>query len=248
MDPRVLVVVCTYNEAENVPVLTARLKALDHAPDVLFVDDDSPDGTWRLAEELGEKSPGVFVLRRTDDRGFAPSSLDGLRWGLDRGYDLVCQMDADLSHDPDDLPRIIEAVASDRADVCVGSRYVPGGGLKVDWGPIRRLTSTMGNAYIRFMLRTGVADNTTSLRCYRRDVLARVPLERITSRGYVYLPELMLRLVRAGARVAEVPSIYVDRQLGVSKISWKIVAEAFTKVTALGFTRLFTPRSLDPPE
>lgn len=233
-----LVIIPTYNEAENVPVITARLRALAPAPDILFVDDDSPDGTWGIAEELGAADAGVHVLRRTDDRGFAPASLEGLHWALDAGYDHICTMDADGSQDPDLIPRLYETVRSGEADISVGSRYVAGGGLEVEWGPVRRATSTLGNAYIRFMLATGVHDNTNSFRCYSREVLDPAVIDAVNARGYVYLPELMFRLRRAGARVVELPTVYIDRKLGASKISWHIIAEAFGRVTVLGLSRL----------
>lgn len=236
--PRTIVVVPTYNEAENIPILVEKLHGLGLALDVLFVDDKSPDGTGEVAERVREAHPEVRVMHREGPKGFGFAVVDGLKWALGEGYELVCTMDADLSHDPDLVPTLIEAVMGG-ADISIGSRYVPGGGMIVDWGPARRAVSTMGNAYIRLMLGLGVKDSTTNFRCYRRGLLETAELDEAASSGYSVLPELLFRMRRNGKySVVEVPTVYVQRKLGKSKISWKIVFESLLRTTSWGVTRM----------
>lgn len=234
---RYLVVVPTYNEAGNVPDLLARLDAISPRPDVLVVDDASPDGTAGIAESVAEHDDAVHVLRREGPRGYARASLDGLAWALQRGYDLVCTMDADLSHDPASLPSLLDAAESG-ADVVIGSRYVDGGGLDVEWGPTRRALSRMGSAYARTMLGLPVRDCTSGFRCYRSEALRAIDLRSVSCEGYCFLIEVLDRLHRAGMRVEEVPIRYVDRLAGDSKISRRIILEAFARTTALGIRRI----------
>lgn len=234
------VIVPTYNESENVAVLIPRLLELDADLHVLIVDDSSPDGTAQVASDAGKDTGRVFVLVRTGKRGYAPASIEGLRWAAERGYERVCSMDADLSHDPDVLPRLLDAVAGD-ADVAIGSRYVPGGGIEVDWGWFRRAVSRTGSAYARTLLGLGVKDCTSGFRCYSSECLNRVDLAAIRSEGYSFLVELLFRLSQAGACVREVPITYVDRERGASKISKRIIFEALWRVTALGLSRIVRP-------
>lgn len=232
-----LMIIPTYNEAENLPVLAGRLLAMEPAIEVLCVDDGSPDGTGDLADGLAAADPRFHVLHRTGKRGYARASVDGMRWALGRGYGVICTMDADLSHDPADVPRLLAALTGD-VDVVIGSRYVTGGKLVVDWGPVRRAISKAGSAYARFMTGTGAHDCTAGFRAYRADVLGAVPLGGIRSDGYSFLIEMLALLRSAGARVAEVPVTYVDRRMGQSKISRVIVLEAFGVTTRLGLRRL----------
>ncbi len=231
----------TYNEAENLPVLAEQLLALEPAIDVLCVDDDSPDGTGRIADDLAAANPRFHVLHRTGPRGYAPASREGLSWCLEHGYDLIGTMDADLSHDPASVPALISAV-QDGADLAIGSRYIPGGELVVHWGPLRWAVSRVGSAYARVMIGTPTRDCTTSYRCHRATWLARVPFSELTSSGYCFLIETLAEFVDAGARVTEVPIRYVERRAGASKISRRIVLEALTRTTSLGFSRLFGSR------
>jgi dolichol-phosphate mannosyltransferase len=233
-----VVVVPTYNEAENLPVLAARLLALRPELDVLVVDDDSPDGTGRLADGLAATSGRFGVLHRKADRGYASSCRDGIAAAESGGYEYVLTMDADLSHDPDVIPTMLEKAAAG-ADLVIGSRYVPGGGLVVEWGPIRRAVSRSGSAYARTMIGTPVMDCTSGFRCYRAQALEAAHVEQTTSQGYFFCIEALSRVLDAGCTVAEVPIVYVDRQAGASKISRGIVVEAFAATTGLGLKRVF---------
>lgn len=234
---RALVIVPTYNEAENLPTLAERLLGLDLTLDVLVVDDGSPDGTGAIGDDIAAREPRFRVLHRTGPRGYAAASRDGLRRALAGGYDLVCTMDADLSHDPADLPRLI--AAAEEADLAIGSRYVEGGELVVDWGPVRRAVSLSGSRYARLMTGAKVSDCTSGFRCYRASALAAVPFESMRSDGYSFLIEVLAGLSRAGSRITEVPIRYVDRRAGSSKISRRIIIEALGITTGLGIRRLF---------
>jgi glycosyltransferase involved in cell wall biosynthesis len=234
---RAIVIVPTYNEAENLPALAERLLALDLPLDVLVVDDGSPDGTGAIADGIALREPRFHVLHRTGQRGYAAASREGLRRALDGGYDLVCTMDADLSHDPADLPRLI--AAAETADLSIGSRYVPGGEIVVDWGPVRRAVSRSGSRYARVMTGAGARDCTSGFRCYRARALESLPFEAMRSDGYSFLIEMLAGLSRDGAKIAEVPIRYVDRRAGSSKISRRIVVEALGITTGLGLRRLF---------
>jgi glycosyltransferase involved in cell wall biosynthesis len=236
--PRTIVIVPTYDEAENLPVLAERLLALEPALDVMVVDDASPDGTGAICDGIAAREPRFRVLHRTGPRGYAAASREGLRAALDGGYDLICTMDADLSHDPASVPAVVAAAAAG-ADLAIGSRYAPGGEIVVDWGPVRRAVSRMGSAYARLMTGAAARDCTSGFRCYRAEALRAVPLETIRSNGYSFLIELLGYLTRSGARVVEVPIRYVDRRAGSSKISRSIVLEALVVTTGLGAKRLF---------
>jgi dolichol-phosphate mannosyltransferase len=218
-----LVVVPTYNELANLPVLTAGLMEQPNLR-LLVVDDQSPDGTGRLADQLAREHSGrIRVLHRTGHRGLGRSYVDGLREALREPVDVICQMDADLSHDPSQLPALI--AAADESDVVIGSRYVPGGRI-VNWPLRRRLLSRFANAYVRTVTRLAVHDCTSGYRCWRRDALASLPLDRVTSEGYAFLVEMLYVAARRGCRVAEVPITFVERRLGESKLSSDVVIES----------------------
>jgi dolichol-phosphate mannosyltransferase len=221
--PEALVVVPTYNERENLPQLVAGL--LQH-PNVrlLIVDDQSPDGTGALADELAATHPGrVNVMHRTGVRGLGRSYIDGLKWALEQPVDLICQMDADFSHDPAQLPILIAAAA--RGDVVIGSRYVPGGTI-VNWPLRRRLLSRFANTYVRTVTRLSARDCTSGYRCWHRDTLAAMPLDRFISDGYSFLVEMLYVAARRGSRIAEVPITFVERRLGESKLSRAVLLES----------------------
>jgi dolichol-phosphate mannosyltransferase len=221
--PSALVVVPTYNERENLPILVAGL--LEH-PNVrvLVVDDESPDGTGTLAQELAARNPDrVRVLNRHGIRGLGRSYIDGLKLAIDEPVDVICQMDADLSHDPAQLPSLIAATA--RADVVIGSRYVPGGKI-VNWPFRRRLLSRFANMYVRTVTRLSARDCTSGYRCWRRDVLASMPLDRFISDGYSFLVEMLYVAGRRGSRISEVPITFVERRLGESKLSRAVLIES----------------------
>ena len=218
-----LVVVPTYNERANLPVLVAAL--MQHAGvRVLVVDDQSPDGTGDVAEDLARRHPGrVDVMHRTGRRGLGRSYIDGIMKAIDEPVDVICQMDADLSHDPQHLPALMAATSG--ADVALGSRYVPGGAI-VNWPARRRLLSRFANMYIRAVTRLGVHDCTTGYRCWRRAALAALPLDRFFSDGYSFLVEMLFVAARRGCRIAEVPITFVERREGESKVSRGVLLES----------------------
>jgi dolichol-phosphate mannosyltransferase len=194
------------------------------------IDDASPDGTGDLADRLAEELPIVEVLHRKRKEGLGPAYVAGFRRALARGADLVLEMDCDLSHDPADVPRLVAAASS--ADLVIGSRYVPGGGTR-NWGLGRRFVSQAGCFYAKVVLGLDIADLTGGFKCFRRETLERLPLDRIGSKGYAFQIETTFRTVRAGLRVVEVPIVFSERQAGGSKMSKVIVLEALWKVVAL---------------
>jgi len=223
-------VVClpTYNEREN---LERMIEALaDKGVSVLVIDDNSPDGTGELADRMAASHDYVEVLHRPRKEGLGPAYLAGFHHALEQGAELVLEMDADFSHDPADVPRLIAAASE--ADLVLGSRYVEGGAVG-DWGPVRRLVSSGGSLYARVLLGVSVRDMTCGFRCYRRVVLETLDLDAIASQGYVFQIESTYRTLRAGFRVVEVPITFVDRVHGGSKMSRRIVLEAIWKVPVL---------------
>jgi dolichol-phosphate mannosyltransferase len=219
----VLVIVPTYNERMNLPVLVAGLMRHEDVR-VLVVDDQSPDGTGEVADRLARDHPGrVDVLHRTGKRGLGRSYIDGIKKAIAEPVDIICQMDADLSHDPGHLPDLIAATS--HADVVLGSRYIPGGAI-VNWPKRRRLLSRFANIYIRSVTRLGARDCTTGYRCWRREALASLPLDRFFSDGYSFLIEMLFVAARGGCRVAEVPITFVERREGESKISRAVLLES----------------------
>jgi dolichol-phosphate mannosyltransferase len=221
----------TFDEAENVEATVGRARAVlaAVAPDgfrVLVVDDSSPDGTGVIADRLAAAHPGeVEVLHRARREGLGPAYLAGFGRALAAGAGFVFEMDADGSHDPDDLARLLAAVRYGGADVALGSRYVPGGGVS-DWGLVRRAVSRGGSWYARRVLGLSIRDLTGGFKCFRAEVLRAIDLPTVRSVGYAFQVELTLRAVRAGFRVVEVPIVFRDRALGRSKMSWRIAAEA----------------------
>jgi dolichol-phosphate mannosyltransferase len=221
----------TYNERENLEPMVDRLGEVRGSDGlVLVIDDSSPDGTGEIADRLAAERDWVHVLHRPKKEGLGPAYLDGFRRALELGADLILEMDCDFSHDPADLPRLV-AAASD-ADLVIGSRYVPGGGTQ-NWGLLRRLISRGGSLYAQLLLGVPVRDLTGGFKCYRRAVLERIDLGAINSKGYAFQIETTYRALRAGFRVVEVPIVFVDRQVGGSKMSRSIVLEAVWKVPAL---------------
>jgi dolichol-phosphate mannosyltransferase len=228
----------TYNEAENIQaIVAAAAEALAAAaPDgfrVLIVDDGSPDGTGRLADAMASEHPWLEVLHRTEKNGIGPAYLAGFRHALDGGAGYVMEMDSDFSHDPADLARLLEAVY-DGADLALGSRYVPGGGVS-DWGLLRRFISEGGSTYARLVLGLRVRDLTGGFKCFRREVLEAIRFDSVRSQGYAFQVELTYRAAQAGFRIVEVPIVFRDRQRGTSKMSWRIAAEAMWVVPLLRF-------------
>jgi dolichol-phosphate mannosyltransferase len=228
---RVLVIIPTFNERENLPVILDRLRAAVPIADVLVVDDGSPDGTGEVADQRAAADPQIQVLHRTTKNGLGRAYIEGFRWGLDRDYQLLVEMDADGSHAPEQLPRLLTATA--HADLVIGSRYVPGGST-VNWSRLRELISRGGNVYSRLTLGVGIKDITAGYRAYRATVLRTLDLDAIESHGYCFQIDLAWRTVQAGFTVAEVPITFTERTIGESKMSGNIVSEAFLKVFRWG--------------
>jgi dolichol-phosphate mannosyltransferase len=220
---RALVVLPSYNEALNAVPLARDILAVDPTLDVLVVDDASPDGTGDLVEKEAQRQPRLHLLRREGKLGLGSAYVAGFRYGLEHGYDPILTMDCDFSHHPRYLPAML--AAAHYHDLVIGSRYVPGGGIS-NWPLRRRLLSWFANLYTRLLLRLPVRDCTAGYRCYRRAVLERVGIERIRSSGYAFLEEMVLRVHRAGFRIAEVPIVFEDRTRGASKISHSEVYRA----------------------
>ena len=226
-----LVVIPTYNEADNIAaILTAVTTAVPEAS-VLVVDDGSPDGTAELVEKAVDVNPQIHLLRGEGKRGLGQAYIAGFHWGLDHGYGFFVEMDADFSHDPAAIPDLLRAGAE--ADVVVGSRYIPGGGV-VGWSKRRHLLSRAGNVYARLALGFAVRDATGGFRCYRRAVLEAVDLPGVRSNGYAFQIDMTYRAWRLGFRVTEVPIIFRERELGTSKMSGSIVREALVAVARWG--------------
>jgi dolichol-phosphate mannosyltransferase len=230
----VQVVIPTYNERENLQLLVEAILALPVALGVVIVDDNSPDGTGAIADALAVRSANVTVVHRSGKLGLGTAHVAGIRQALASGARLVVTMDADFSHHPRSVPALVGAM--DEADVCIGSRYVPGGGTAYCTLP-RRALSRGANAFARLVLRLPAQDCTAGFRCYRREVLERVPLESIFSNGYSFLIEVLYYCTQAGARVREVPIQFENRRRGQSKISRREIANALYTVVRLALTR-----------
>ncbi len=226
----------TYDEAENIEAIVRAADAVlaVAAPEghrILIVDDDSPDGTGQIADRLAEALPALAVLHRTERLGLGPAYLAGFERALEEGATFVMEMDADFSHDPADLAGLLDA-ARGPADLALGSRYVPGGGVS-DWSRTRRLVSRGGSWYARRVLGLGVRDVTGGFKCFRAEVLRAVDLPTVRSHGYAFQVELTYRTIRQGFRVREVPITFRDRRYGTSKMNWRIAAEAVLMVPGL---------------
>ncbi len=225
---RFLVIVPTYNEIDNVPRKIPQILAQDPRIDVLVVDDASPDGTGALAEEMAESEPRLHVLHRPAKEGLGRAYLEGFRWGLERGYALLFEMDADVSHPPEALPRMIELASTH--DVVIGSRYVGGRVTVSNWPMSRLLVSYFGSWYARTITGMPVRDATGGFICWRREVLEAVELDRVRSEGYAFQIELKYRAFRKGFDLVEVPILFAERDFGESKMSREIVREAVWRV------------------
>jgi len=231
-DPdRVLMVVPTYNEADNVEWIVGRLRAAQPSVDVLVVDDGSPDGTGALADALAAADPAVHVLHREEKAGLGAAYLAGFAWALEAGYDVVGEMDADGSHQPEQLDLLLAALAG--ADLVIGSRWVPGGSV-VNWPRRRELLSRGGNLYVRLLLGIEVRDATAGFRLFRRSALEKIDLGSVRSTGYVFQTDLVTRCLRSGLVVREVPIEFVERVRGDSKMSGAVATESLRRITSWG--------------
>jgi dolichol-phosphate mannosyltransferase len=227
--PRALVIVPTYNERENLPRLIPSILAQDARLEVLVVDDNSPDGTGALADRMAADEARVHILHREGKLGLGTAYLDGFRWGLERGYDYMFEMDADFSHDPEHLPRFLEAI--EKYDVVLGSRYLHGRVTVVNWPIGRLLLSYFANVYARWVTGLPIADATGGFKCFRREVLAAMALDEVESNGYAFQIEMSFRAWKRGF-------MFVDRDVGESKMSKKIVREAVWRVWRLRWLAL----------
>jgi dolichol-phosphate mannosyltransferase len=230
---RALVVIPTYNEIDSIEQVIARVLAADRRAEVLVVDDSSPDGTGDLVAGLAERSPRVQLLRRGGKQGLGAAYRAGFAWGIERAYDALVEMDADLSHPPERLPALLDGLG--HADLVIGSRYVPGGAT-VNWSPLRKLISRGGNGYVRLVLGVPIHDATAGYRAYRREVLEALPVSAVASNGYCFQVEMAHRTWQEGFRVIEVPITFTERTSGVSKMSQRIVVEALLRVAAWAVT------------
>jgi len=230
-DRSILIVLPTYNERDNLAALIETIGRYLVA-DILVVDDNSPDGTGQLADQLSRERKHVHVLHRARKEGLGPAYIAGFQWALARGYQLIIEMDCDFSHSPWDLPRLVHR--SGTADLVIGSRYIPGGGTQ-NWSRRRRLVSRFGNAYVSLFLGSSIHDWTGGFRCYRHELLAKMNLESVKAKGYVFQVEMAWRARQLGAEICELPIRFSDRVEGQSKLGWPSIAEALTEVPRMYF-------------
>jgi dolichol-phosphate mannosyltransferase len=234
---RALVIVPTFNEARNLPRIVPEILAQDERLEVLVIDDNSPDGTGKLADELATQDPRVYVLHREGKLGLGTAYLTGFRWALERGYEYVFEMDADHSHDPKHLPQFLDA--AQHADLVLGSRYLKGRVTVVNWPMTRLLLSYFANIYAKVVTGHRIYDATGGFKCFRRRVLEAIDLDAVHSNGYSFQIEMSFRAWRQGFRIVEIPIVFVDRVEGSSKMSGAIVREAIWMVWRLRFKALF---------
>ncbi len=231
---KTLIIIPTYNEKDNLGSLLKEIFSYAPETDILIIDDNSPDGTGELADEIHQQNVQVNVLHRQSKQGLGTAYIAGFKYAIDHGYDAVFEMDADFSHDPRYLPDFLKTIED--ADVVIGSRYIPGGDTP-NWSLLRRFISGSGNIFARFMLGIPVHDCTAGYRCYRREVLEDIDLAAIQSQGYAFQIELAYRVMRHGFKIVETPIVFMDRRVGKSKMSRKIVIEGFTYVLKTRFSK-----------
>jgi len=223
-EPRILIVVPTFNERDNLPILLDAVFAEQREADILVVDDASPDGTGRVADELATRDARIQVLHRAGKRGLGSAYVEGFKWGLEKGYSIFIEMDADMSHDPRYLAPLLGAL-DDGADVAVGSRNIPEGGVE-GWGIGRQFISKGGSLYSRAILGVSIHDLTTGFKAYKRRALELIDLDRVESNGYAFQIETTFRALCKGLKVVEIPIVFIDRRVGQSKMSRRIFFEA----------------------
>jgi dolichol-phosphate mannosyltransferase len=241
---RTVIVMPTYNERQNLEIIAGRVRESIPAADLLVVDDNSPDGTGDLADKLAETDQHIQVMHRTEKAGLGRAYVAGFSWALERGYDVIVEMDADGSHRPEDLPSLLAALAD--ADAVIGSRYVPGGTV-VNWPKSREFLSRGANIYNRVMLGVSVKDATGGFRAYRAATLRKIDLNNIESAGYCFQIDMTLRVLQAGLKLTEVPITFVERERGSSKMSNAVIREAFFRVAQWGITARLHGRSAASP-
>lgn len=236
--PAVLIAVATFNEIENLPLLVAEILEAVPDADILVVDDDSPDGTGKWSAEFATNEPRLRCLHRSRGAGLGTAVIDAMQYAIDRNYDLLVNLDADFSHTPQKIVDLLVAAKPSEVDVIVGSRYIPGGGVK-GWPLHRRIMSRCINFYTRLFLRLPVRDCSGSFRCYRVTTLRRLDFDQIVSTGYSFFEEILWRLRLQGATFREVPYVFVERERGYSKINWREAVRALYLIARLGLGSLF---------
>jgi dolichol-phosphate mannosyltransferase len=237
---RVIIVMPTYNERQNLEIMAGRIRESTPEADLLVVDDNSPDGTGDLADKLAEADSRVHVMHRTEKAGLGRAYVAGFTWALEQSYDVIVEMDADGSHRPEDLPKLLAAL--DTADAVIGSRYVPGGTV-VNWPKSREFLSRGANIYNRIMLGVSVRDATGGFRAYKAATLRKLDLSDIESAGYCFQIDMTLRVLQAGLKLVEVPITFVERERGASKMSNAVIREAFIRVAQWGISARLRGRS-----
>ncbi|MBV9257436.1 MAG: polyprenol monophosphomannose synthase [Ktedonobacteraceae bacterium] len=238
---KTLIIIPTYNEVENLQSLLADI--FSYAPEIhiLIVDDNSPDGTGKLADEMSAQNPRISVMHRTGKLGLGTAYIAGFKYAIANGYDAAFEMDADFSHDPKYLPDFLKAIKS--ADLVIGSRYIKGGSTP-NWSLLRRFISGGGNIYTRLVLGISVHDCTAGYRCYRREVLENLDLDTVQALGYAFQVEMAYRVFKKGYRIVETPIVFMDRRLGQSKMSGNIFIEGFISVLRMRFNKATTPATV----
>src|SRR5215469_4382531 len=231
---KTLLIIPTYNEVENLPPLLKEIVKYAPETDILIVDDNSPDGTGELADKISRENASVHVLHRAGKLGLGTAYIEGFKYAIEHSYDAAFEMDADFSHDPRYLPDFLKAI--ENADLVIGSRYIPGGDTP-NWSMLRRLISGGGNIFARLVLGIPVHDCTAGYRCYRRNVLESIDLHTIQSQGYAFQVELAYRVMQKGFKIVETPIVFMDRRVGKSKMSRKIIIEGFTYVLKARFSK-----------
>jgi dolichol-phosphate mannosyltransferase len=236
---KTVIIIPTYNEYENLRPLLQAIFSYAPGCDILIVDDNSPDGTGKLADEMSQEDTRIHVLHRAGKLGLGTAYVAGFKYAIEHNYDAAFEMDADFSHDPRYLPDFLKAI--ENADLVIGSRYIPGGSTP-NWSLDRRLISGCGNIFIRFMLSIPIHDCTAGFRCYRREVLENLDLDSVQSQGYAFQTELTYRALRQSFRIVEIPIIFVDRRVGKSKMSRSIALETLSYVFRTRFGKQPIPR------
>ena len=238
---KVLIVIATYNEIDNLPQIVKELRSLVSDADILIVDDNSPDGSGRWALKEAEKDPRINAIIRVNERGLGSAVIRGFKFGIEHGYDYLVNMDADFSHPVEDVPKLLEKITTSNVDVVIGSRYARGG-MTPDWPIIRRLMSRCVNLWARITLGLATKDNSGAFRCYRVEKLRLLDFDRFISSGYSFFEETLFRLKQEGATFEEVPIVFLDRRFGVSKINGKEALKAVWIMLKIGFDRIVNRR------
>lgn len=231
---KTLIIIPTYNEIENLQSLLTGIFSYAPGTHILIVDDNSPDGTGKLADEMSAEDSRISVMHRTGKLGLGTAYIAGFKYAIEHAYDAAFEMDADFSHDPKYLPDFLKAI--ENADLVIGSRYIKGGSTP-NWSPLRRIISGGGNIYARLILGISVHDCTAGYRCYRREVLENLGLDTVQAQGYAFQVEMAYRVVKKGYRIVETPIVFMDRRLGKSKMSGNIFIEGFINVLRLRFNK-----------